>query len=179
MKPSQRLLSCSCGQLSIPAIGDPIMTVSCYCHSCQTAARQLAVPASPPFTGTDGGTPFVLYRKDRVEFPSSQALREHRLSSQSSTRRVIAACCGAPMFLEFEKGHWVSVYAARIPEAERPPLEMRTMTGDAPPDTVFTDRVPSYRTHSVPFMARLLWAWVLMGFRSPAIEVKAVAVESK
>ena len=149
------------------------MTVSCYCHSCQTAARRLAVPDSTPMVGTDGGTPFVLFRKDRVEFPSSQALREHRLSPQSTTRRVVATCCGTPMFLEFEKGHWVSVYAGRIPEAQRPAIEMRTMTSDAPPDTVFTDNIPSYRTHSVRFMARLLWAWVLMGFRHPAIEVNA------
>lgn len=80
-------------------------------------------------------------------------------------------CCGAPMFLEFEKGHWVSVYAARVPEAQCPAIEMRTMTRDAPHEAEFTDQIPSYRTHSVWFMARLLWAWVLMGFRSPEIEV--------
>jgi hypothetical protein len=76
------------------------------------------------------------------------------------------------MFLEFENGHWLSVYAARLSEAERPPVEMRTMLRDAPAGTQHADGIPGSSTQSASFMARLLWAWIAMGFRSPKIEVR-------
>ena len=34
----------------------------------------------------------------------------HLLRDESSTRRVVASCCASPMFLDFKKGHWLSVY---------------------------------------------------------------------
>jgi hypothetical protein len=169
---ASRTLSCICGQLRIAAFRKPIMTVCCYCTSCQTAGRLLDPPDGARVLGVDGGTPFVLFRKDRVNCTHhATALREHRLTPESSTRRVVAACCGAPMFLEFEKGHWISVYAARLPQAERPPVEMRTMLRDAPAGTQHSDGIPGSSTQSASFMARLLWAWIAMGFRSPKIEV--------
>jgi hypothetical protein len=76
------------------------------------------------------------------------------------------------MFLEFQNGHWLSIYAARIPERLRPPIQLRTMTKDAPEGSQFIDGVPSYKTHSFKFMVRLLWAWAKMGFRTPALEVR-------
>lgn len=170
--PSSCSLRCKCGHLTLPAVGQPILTVSCYCSSCQEAARRLSPADTSRMVGRDGGTPFVLYRKDRVDFSGSKdALREYRLTPKSPTRRVFASCCGAPMFLEFQNGHWVSVYSSRLPEAQRPPIAMRVVTADAPPGTHFDDRIPTYKTHSARFMARLLWAWVKMGFRSPDIAV--------
>lgn len=170
---ASRTLTCTCGQLRIAAFGEPIMTVCCYCNSCQTAGRFFDPPDGAGVLGADGGTPFVLYRKDRVDCtPHGTAMREHRLTPKSSTRRVVAACCGAPMFLEFQNGHWLSAYAARLPEAERPPVEMRTMLRDAPVGTQHADGIPGSATQSARFMARLFWAWVSMGFRSPKIEVQ-------
>lgn len=169
---SSSSLRCECGHVTLPTVGHPIMTVSCYCRSCQEAARRLFPEDTSRMLGDDGGTPFVLYRKDRVDFTGSASkLREHRLTPKSSTRRVIAACCGAPMFLEFQNGHWVSVYSQRVPEAQRPSIEMRVVTADAPLGSHFDDGIPTYETHSARFMARLLWAWVKMGFRSPDIAV--------
>lgn len=175
MNATKRLLTCTCGELKIEAVGKPILGVACYCESCQTAAKQLGFPQQAPLAEPDGGTPFVLYRKDRVVLPASDSLREHRLSPTSTTRRVIATCCDTPLFLEFENGHWVSIYASRFVPHERPGIEMRTMTRDAPPGVEFTDQIPSYSTHGGGFMARLLWTWVLMGFRSPRIEVRSAA----
>ena len=75
------------------------------------------------------------------------------------------------MFLEFQNGHWLSVYAARFPEQLRPPIELRTMTKDAPSGTLLNDGIPSYRTHSFGFMLHLFWTWAKMGFRAPTVDV--------
>lgn len=176
-------LSCSCGTLQLPVRGAPIMSAACFCTSCQTAgdlfalsgsaASGDALPGSGAVKEPDGGTPYVLYRKDRVDCSeAADMLCEHRLTTQSPTRRVLSVCCKSPMFLEFQNGHWLSVYAPRVPAELRPAVELRTMTRDAPQGTHFDDGIPSYRTHSFGFMLRLLWAWVKMGFRAPAIEVR-------
>lgn len=159
------------------------MSAACFCTSCQTAgdffalsgsaASDAALPGSGTVKDQDGGTPFVLYRKDFVDCSKAAALLyEHRLSPQSPTRRVLSVCCKSPVFLEFQNGHWLSVYAARVSDDFRPAVELRTMTKDAPRGTHFDDGIPSFRTHSFGFMLRLLWAWVKMGFRAPAIEVR-------
>lgn len=123
-------------------------------------------------TEADGGTWFVLYRKDRVDLSAVAAqLVEHRLTPRSSTRRVLATCCRSPLFLEFQGGHWISVYARRVPAAQRPAATIRTMTKFAAPGVTFTDGVPSPATHNFGFMARLLWAWIQMGFRNPRLPV--------
>jgi len=45
---------------------------------------------------SDGGTDYVLYRKDRVQCVTGQEyLEEHRLKPDSPTRRVIATCCNS------------------------------------------------------------------------------------
>ncbi|WP_269932723.1 hypothetical protein [Aminobacter sp. HY435] len=119
----------------------------------------------------DGGTDFALYRKDRVRCArGADLLREHRLTASSPTRRVLATCCNAPMFLEFKNGHWLSVYRRRFRPQDRPPVEMRVMTADRRAGVEFSDGLPSYARHSGLFMWRLLSAWAMMGFRSPRID---------
>jgi hypothetical protein len=56
-----------------------------------------------------------------------QYLEEHRLKPDSPTRRVMAKCCNSAMFLDFTKGHWLSMFRNRFP-AGAPPLEMRLIT---------------------------------------------------
>lgn len=167
-----RIASCACGQAALEAAGEPILSAVCYCQSCRAAARVLeALPAAPAMVGSDGGTEFVLHRKDRVRcLRGGEHLREHRLTASSTTRRVVAACCNSAMFLEFTRGHWLSLYAHRLPEAGRPAPEMRVMTADLGRDARFPDTLPGYRTHSVRFMARLLLAWAAMGFRAPRVD---------
>jgi hypothetical protein len=117
-----------------------------------------------------GTTPFVLYRKDRVRFlKGADRLREFRLSPDAPTRRVIATCCNTPVFLEFQKGHWLSLYGGLWPAGTRPALEMRTMTSDLPAGTELPDDVPNGKRQSARFFAKLLGAWVAMGFRSPKV----------
>lgn len=169
---SERIATCACGQVALAAVGEPIVAAACYCTSCQTAGRQIeALAGAPSIIEEDGGTGFVLQRKDRVRLlRGAEALREHRLKPESSTRRVVANCCNTAMFLEFSSGHWVSIYTRRFAPADRPPLEMRTMTRDRPAGVAFADGLPSYRTHSGRFMWRLFAAWAKMGFQAPKLD---------
>jgi hypothetical protein len=102
---------CQCGKVKFEAVGAPILTGCCYCTSCQEAGRQLEQLASaPPLLDPDSGTGMILYRKDRVKcVMGHQYLEEHRLKPDSPTRRVIAKCCNSAMFLDFTKGHWLSI----------------------------------------------------------------------
>lgn len=168
----KRLASCRCRNVSIEAGGAPIMTVACYCQSCQKAGGHLETLAdAPAILESDGGTHFVMCRKDRLRcLKGHEHLREHRLTPRSTTRRVVAQCCSSPMFLEFESGHWLSLYKNRFEQADQPQLDMRTMTMDRRPDVKFNDGIPSPKKHSFRFMWKLLTAWAAMGFKAPKVD---------
>jgi len=151
-KGRSRTAICACGRVALDAVGKPIVSAACYCATCQEAGRQFeALPGAPPLLEADGGTSVVLFRKDRVLCLRGQdLLAEHRLAPDSKTRRVVATCCNSAMFLDFTKGHWLTLYKERIPADDRPPLEMQA--------------------HSGRFMWRLLSSWAAMGFRTPEID---------
>lgn len=169
-----RTVACACGQVQLRLEGPPIASVECLCSSCRTAGQVLeTLPGSPQIVDDKGATAFVMQRKDRIENVSgAQNLREFRLSPEAATRRVVAGCCNTPMFLEFSGGHWLSLYTAPWPEGARPPIEMRTMTGDLEDPSVLPDDVPNLKQHSPRFYALLLGAWIKMRFRSPKFEIK-------
>src|SRR5690349_2251305 len=108
---------CRCGKVELEMVGAPILRGICYCASCQAAGRRLeAVPAAAPVLAQDGGTDYVLYRKDRVRcIRGGELLEERRLRPESPTRRMVARCCSTAMFLDFTKGHWLTVYRGRLP----------------------------------------------------------------
>ena len=170
-KPPTRDLSCDCGAVRVQVEREPIVSTECYCTSCRTAgARLQALPDVPPILGANGGTRYILYRKDRVHFlAGTDQLRTFRLTPQSPTRRVVAACCNSPIFLEFQNGHWLSLYGRLWPADALPPLDLRTMTSDLPEGTVLPEDVPNGRRQSLRFFALLLGAWIAMGFRSPRL----------
>lgn len=119
----------------------------------------------------DGGVRYDLQRKDRFQCLGGESeLRETRLEPKSRTRRVFAACCNTPIFVEFNGGHWLSFYKNRIID-DQFPIELRTMIRDRPSGVEFEDSLPSYQSHSGKFMWKLLTAWIAMGFRSPAIDL--------
>ena len=161
--------ACHCGKVKFEAAGPPILTGACYCTSCQEAGRRFEQLASaPPVLDPDGGTGVILYRKDRVRCVSGEEhLEERRLKPGSPTRRVLATCCNSPMFLDFTKGHWLSMYRNRFPAA--PPLEMQVMTRERRQGVELADDVPNYRGLSGRFMLKLIAAWIAMGFRRPEI----------
>lgn len=162
-------LHCACERVRLEVDRAPILRAECHCTSCRTAGAALHT------LEPNGGTRFVLYRKDRVRFVAgAELLREHRLTPTAKTRRVVASCCGTPVFLEFEKGHWLSLYAALWPAASRPAMEMRTMTRDLADPSALPADIPNSKTQSPGFMFKLLGAWIAMGFRVPKIAVHGV-----
>ncbi|MGZ5920715.1 MAG: GFA family protein [Rhizomicrobium sp.] len=161
---------CQCGKVEFKASGPPILTTACYCTDCQTAGRQFEqLPSAPPMLDPDSGTGMILYRKDRVQCAKGQEfLEERRLKPTSPTRRVVATCCNSAMFLDFTKGHWLSMFRNRF-GAGAPPLEMRVMTKERRAGVALADDVPNYPGRSGKFMRKLLTSWAAMGFRRPEI----------
>lgn len=162
--------TCRCGKVKLEAVGPPILAASCYCSSCQQAGSRFEQLASAPaILNPDGGTDYVLYRKDRVQCVTGQEyLEEHRLKPDSPTRRVIATCCNSGMFLDFTKGHWLTMYRNRFP-ADVPPVAMRVMTRERRDGVALADDIPNYDGHSGRAMLRLIGAWIAMGLRRPEI----------
>ena len=170
MKQTTRL-HCACKSVQLELEGTPIVTAECQCTSCRTAGAKIrTLPSAPTFQEPNGGTRYVLYRKDRVRFLSgAEHFRGFSLTPKTATRRVVASCCNTPLFVELKNGHWLSLYGCLWPAGTLPEVELRTMLSDLPAGTTFPDDVPSYRRQSISFFAKLLGAWVAMGFRAPKI----------
>ena len=166
-------LKCACGQTCLEVQGAPIASVECCCTSCREGAERIQSLEGAPQILTDyDATPYVMYRKDRVQIVSgSDQLREFYLTPEAKTRRVVATCCNTLVFVEFAQGHWLSIYAGLWPEGARPDLQMRTMAADLSEGTTLPSDVPNAGKHSVSFMVKLLAAWVAMGFRVPKVPV--------
>jgi len=80
-----------------------------------------------------GGTDYALYRKDRVRcLRGGNLFEERRVKRDSPTRRMFARCCNTAMFLDFTKGHWLTIYPACLSD-ELPPATMRIMTAERGP----------------------------------------------
>ena len=162
---------CACGTVQLELSGVPIVVAQCHCTSCRTAAQRLAqLPGSPVAGGAPDGVDYVLYRKDRLRITHGRAaLRHFRLGPQRKTRRVIASCCNSPMLVEFDGGHWASLYGSLWPAGTLPALDLHTMTGDRLETRPLDDGVPAGRWATTKFFATLLGAWIAMGFRQPAL----------
>lgn len=160
--PTALTARCDCGAVEVEALGLPILVTACHCDDCQEAGRRLeALPGRRSPVGAHGGTEALMLRRDRARIVrGADRLESHRLKSGSRTQRLVAACCGTPMLLDFAPGHWIDAYRAAFGPAA-PPVEMRVMTKFAPAGSV-PPGVPAARTHSAAFFARLLAAWAPM-----------------
>lgn len=170
----QQKLACRCGQVILQIEGSHIVVTECLCDSCRKAGAILSgLPGASAILDEKGATPFVMHRKDRVRILSgNDVLKAYRLSPAAKTRRLVAICCNTPVLLEFEGGHWFSLYGHLWPEGTLPALEFRTMTSDLDDPSELPDDVPNLRQHSLAFYRRLFGAWVRMGFRSPKLVVE-------
>lgn len=141
-------LACRCGATGLAASGRPIVGVVCGCADCRAAEAVFVDMGAPPTSAGAEGTAAILFRNDRVSvLRGGEHLRQFRLTDSSPTRRIVAACCTSPMFLDFEKGFWLSLYRDRAD----------------PPETV-----TPLRSSNARFVFRLMAAWAGAGFRLPA-----------
>jgi len=156
-------IRCACGSVEFQARGDPILASICYCDDCQKASHQIeSLPNAPRILREDGGTPYVLYRRDRIAcLRGDRLLLEHRLEGESFTKRVVASCCNSAMFLDFEKGHWLSVYRDRL-QGDAPPVQMLVQTKYKPEKAVLPVDPPSYSGFPFKFIAKLMLARIAM-----------------
>lgn len=163
--------ACRCSLVALRIEGPLIAHAACYCESCQKAGRRIERLAdASPVLSLDGGTDYLLFRKDRVRCErGGEHLEELRLNLGSPTRRMVAGCCNTAMFLDLSKGHWLSLYRDRI-VGPVPPLQMRVMTADSRKDITLSNDVPAYRGRAGKLIWKLMTAWAAMGFQIPDVE---------
>ncbi|HEY4368857.1 MAG TPA: hypothetical protein VGN07_16600 [Steroidobacteraceae bacterium] len=163
-KRTSAIARCACGNVEFTASGLPITCAVCYCDDCQEGSRQIeALPNAGAVRDSDGGTAYVIYRKDRVRCSKgAQLLRSQKIKATSATNRVVATCCNSAMILSFDDArHWVDLYRARL-QGAIPPLQMRVCTRFA--SGTVPDDLPAYPAFSFKFVAKLLAARVAMLF---------------
>lgn len=170
--PSHQSLACAC-------VGPPDRHGPAHCHrrmllrQLPQGRRHAAVDASS--TGRTGPAWPDAFRN------ASQGSRQHRCRTSLAARVAVVQQGRQPprpgellqyaAFLEFSGGHWLSLYGLLWPASTRPAVEMRTMVSDLADASALPDDVPNLKTRSLRFYARLMKAWIAMGFRSPRIEV--------
>lgn len=162
----QYLARCRCGAVELAAFGKPIVASACYCRDCQAAARHFAMRAdSPTVADLDGGTEYLLFRKDRISCTNgAEHLEALRLKDSSATRRMIANCCGSAMYMAFDDvRHWVSAYRGRF-TGDVPPVEMGICTKFRTSDEPLDSRIPRYAGYAPRLMMRLLGSRLAMVF---------------
>lgn len=156
--------TCACGGVELKAFGRPIVSAVCYCNDCRTSADRIeALPGAGAVRDPDGGTAYILYRKDRIRCAKgAELLRPYKLAATSATNRAVATCCNSAMFMSFDKGpHWVSAYRARF-HGELPPLQYRICTKFKPGGVVLAGDVPSHRGYPPGLVLKLLASRVAM-----------------
>ena len=159
-------LKCKCGQVELELRGaKPILTALCYCDDCQEAGRRLEeLEGAPPVLQEDGGTALVLWRKDRVDVSRGEELIEvHRLREDSPTDRAVAGCCNTAMYLNFRKGHWLSIYRRRF--VDPPAIEVGIQTRFMEGFDEEASEVPTYAKYPLRFIGRVMKARVAMLLR--------------
>lgn len=157
---------CACGKVVFEALGAPIVCAACYCEDCQEAARLLeALLGAPLLADPDGGTPMVVFRKDRVKCTQGgELLSAHKLNAGSPTSRMVASCCNSAMILTFDDiKWWTDVYRARV-QGNPPPLEMRSCVKFRRGAGALPDDVPNYPGYALRLFAKLLAARFAMFF---------------
>jgi len=153
-----QIVRCSCGSVEVETFGDPITSTVCYCDTCQEGSRQIeALPHAAPILGPDGGTAYVLYRKDRIKYSKgAELLKAYKIDEKSTTNRVVATCCNSAMVMRFDDAkHWVPVYRERF-QGHPPPLQWRICTKFAPKSAEIPKDIPSSAMYPPGLMLKLL-----------------------
>jgi hypothetical protein len=159
-----RIARCSCGSVEIEAFGEPITSVVCYCDSCQEGSRRIeALTTAFSILGPDGGTSYIVYRKDRIKYSKGvELLKDYKIEEKSTTSRVVATCCSSAMVMRFDDArHWVPVYRTRF-QGDVPPLRWRICTQFKPEHATIPTDVPSSTMYPAGLMWKLLSSRIAM-----------------
>lgn len=164
----KRTVACKCNAVRIELTGSPFLVNVCHCDDCQRGSAQIErLLGAPKILDRWGGTPYVLYRKDRIRLlHGRELLTEQWLDEKRDTKRVVSSCCSSPILLDFERGHWVSLYQQRF-DAPVPQARMRVQTRFMPPGDMPEDGLPLHRSYPFGMVARLLASRIAMGFKRP------------
>jgi len=162
---TERTSTCACGKVRIRVQGTPIVCSICYCDDCQTGARQLeALGADGSFHDAFGGSPYMVYRDDRIEYVEGRALLQGvKIGDAAPTTRFITTCCRSPMYLKYAPGWWTSLYLNRFGE-DAAPVQVRSQIQHALPGLALPQDVPAYRSFPPALFLRLLGARIGMMF---------------
>lgn len=157
--------SCTCGNVELETFGTPILSAACHCDDCQEGSSRIEqLRNASSILDQAGGTGYLLYRKDRMKCSKgAEHLVDYRLKKESPTRRVVASCCNAFMFLDYQKGHWFSIYRGRF-EGHVPPLQMRIQTKFKPESSSLPSDASIYSTYPLKFIGKLMGARLAMLF---------------
>jgi hypothetical protein len=161
-----RTARCSCGNVEIETLGAPIASVVCYCDTCQAGSRRIeALTNAAPILGPDGGTAYILFRKDRVRYAKgAELLKGYKVDQNLATNRVVATCCSSAMFMRLDDAmHWVPVYRGRF-QTDVPPLQWRICTKFKPTNAEIPTDVPSSPMYPAGLMWKLLTSRLSMRF---------------
>ena len=156
---------CLCGNVELEATGDPIICAACHCADCHEGSLRIeALPNARPILDSHVGTPYVLYRKDRVRYSKGMQLIKYLKVDEDSPNRAYSTCCNSFILLDLPSPmHWVPVFRGGL-QGELPKLEMRINAkfkkenSDAPVD------VPTYSSLSFKFVRKLLGSKLAMLF---------------
>lgn len=151
--------SCACGTVLLEALGSPIDAVACHCKDCRAAAgRMEALPDAPRILDAGGGTPFLVFRQDRMRVvQGAERLRPFKLAAGSPTSRYLTTCCNTMLYVGFDDAkHWVSMHRDRF-QGDVPALRMRVCTGSMPNETMPAG-LPRHRGYPPSLIGRLLLA---------------------
>jgi hypothetical protein len=113
------------------------------------------LPGALSIMGLDGGTAYVLFRKDRVEYvKGTELLKAYQLEEKSTTSRIVATCCNTAMSMRFEDAkHWVCIYRGRL-QGDAPPFadlhKLAPKNAEIPKDIPFYDMLEGQQLTSLP-----------------------------
>jgi hypothetical protein len=163
---NRTVLSCHCGKVEMEAVGLPVIVAACHCADCHEGSRRLeALPQAPPILDDYGGTPHVLYRRDRISYVHGQELLKRLKVDEDSPDRAYASCCNSYMFIDVGPRMPVLPISRGRFRGDVPVLEVRMNLKREPGKGNLPDDVPCSPSFPFKFVRRVLGAQLAIVFR--------------
>jgi len=154
---------CLCGKVELEATSPSMICVACHCGDCQEGSRQIeALPNARPILDSLGGTQYILYRKDHIQYLKGIEFIKNLKVDDDSPNRAYTTCCNSFMLLDLPNPmHWVPVFRGAF-QGEVPSLEMRINAKFKSEGNRVPGDVPTYPSLSWKFVRKLLSSKIAM-----------------